>query len=332
MHSWQNTQPSAQRNTLTRTAWVLCLAATAGVATSWAQPVFAQSAPEYDQLAQTLLDAMLDQPLTEAATAAILARAGEQGVQGLSLSSRVFPTVEAAEPFIAEAQTTWGASFRFGLAEGNARVVVVVGEQGATIHCGDSVRIELGTAFARATVFATTRGAEILLRSVGAGVSTWRPTQTIDRVQVVAEGPLGPHPVAETSCDRQGHEPQIESWQSLLDYRQVIGRRAWRTNRLLDEVAQSHAEATCQDGVPSHMRGGDPETRLRARGIEARSVSEVIGIGIGAGDAFVRLGQSPSHRYALIDSRSTDAGLGIARVNGRTCVVILMTAWPHRVG
>ena len=75
--------------------------------------------------------------------------------------------------------------------------------------------------------------------------------------------------------------------------------------------------------------GADPERRLRAAGISARVVGEVVARGASAGDAVEGLARSPSHRMTVVDRRFTDGGQGVAVAGGRTCVVVLLAAWPR---
>jgi hypothetical protein len=158
-------------------------------------------------------------------------------------------------------------------------------------------------------------------------------------LQLVAEGPDGPRPVADLVV---GGSPQdMLSLPGGEDVRRRIGdlrarREAspLRDNRLLDREAERHAAAVCESGRVSHHRDGeDPETRLRHEGIVARAVGETVARGRSPAAAMDALEQSPSHLATLADRRFTDLGLGTAEDDsGRTCLVVLLSSWPRFLG
>lgn len=159
-------------------------------------------------------------------------------------------------------------------------------------------------------------------------------------LQLVAEGPVGPRPVAELIINGSPSEVLLPS----VGGEDIEGRVAalrshhraspLRPNRLLDREAERQAESVCESGRVSHHRdGADPETRLRSQGIVARAVGETVGRGASRADAMDALEGSPSHSATLADRRFTDVGLGSAEDRaGRTCLVVLLSSWPRFLG
>ncbi len=154
------------------------------------------------------------------------------------------------------------------------------------------------------------------------------------RVQVVARGPDGPRPVAERvlgvrEVDGLASDDPRERVEQM---RHGAGAPVLRTSRMFDRIAAAHAEAICAAGEAAHELepGRDPSARLREEGVVARHVGEVASRGIDVAHALDALGQSPSHRAALIDRRFTDLGIGTATgEDGYECVVVILTAWPR---
>jgi uncharacterized protein YkwD len=171
-------------------------------------------------------------------------------------------------------------------------------------------------------------------------------------IQLLAHGPLGPRPVAErvlparepsaasarvpTLDAKPSSENKDASLFSLLrELRRSRGSAALRPNRLLDQVAQTHARDVCESGRIAHelSPGADPQARLLESGIQARLVGETVARAVDAATAFSQLGDSPSHLLTLLEPRFTDAGSGTATDDaGRTCIVVLLAAWPRYVG
>jgi hypothetical protein len=172
------------------------------------------------------------------------------------------------------------------------------------------------------------------------------------RVQLVAEGPQGPRPVAELLLDAQaaaeaavapppdaaGHGPRVLPADALgarLDgFRQREGAGSLRPNQALAVSAQGHAQRVCELGKIGHRvdQGQDPETRLREAHIAARNVGEAVARADSADAALGAIFGSPSHRLAVLDRRFTDVGIGQAVDDkGHTCLVVLLAAWPRRL-
>lgn len=173
---------------------------------------------------------------------------------------------------------------------------------------------------------------------------------SVKRVQLVADGPSGPRPVAELVLSRQAARPQAPPSNELASvaprarsrdslfarlsaFRRGEGAGGLRQNQLLDASAQRHAERVCELGKVAHRfgQGDDPETRLREEHIEARGVGEAVARASSADAALNAVFDSPSHRMAVTQRNFTDAGLGQAfDSKGHTCLVVLLASWPRR--
>lgn len=178
------------------------------------------------------------------------------------------------------------------------------------------------------------------------------------RLQLVARGPDGPRPVAERAwgtsappveiCGPDGPRPvpedavgtagtsepiELEPVDVSVDaLRRRAGVGPLRRHRLLEAAARQHAEAVCRVGRAAHELepGADPRARLRAHGVTARQVGEVVARGADRVAAFAALLRSPVHRSAIVDRRFTDVGIGSAfDARGRACLVVLLAAWPR---
>jgi uncharacterized protein YkwD len=176
-----------------------------------------------------------------------------------------------------------------------------------------------------------------------------RPVQ----VQLLAHGPAGPRPLAERLLPASDEvavrgepmstevsasddaAPELAIGARLTQLRQRQGRVALRENQLLGRVAAEHAERVCKDGRIVHelAPGDDPQRRLRDAGVEARRVGETVARAQSGSSAFAAFERSPSHRLTLLEPGFTDAGIGVSKdPQGRSCVVILLAAWPRYVG
>jgi hypothetical protein len=163
-------------------------------------------------------------------------------------------------------------------------------------------------------------------------------------VQLVARGPHGPLPIAERIAAAPGDDASAslrglpggnDLGTRVAALREAHGASALRRNRLLAAEAMRHARNVCDAGRVAHTLApdGDPERRLSRAGIHARVVGEVGARAASPAAAMDALAESPSHRYTLADRRFTDTGLGEATDDtGKTCVVVLLAAWPRYVG
>jgi uncharacterized protein YkwD len=196
-----------------------------------------------------------------------------------------------------------------------------------------------------------TRRMELGLEQLARGVALPKE-ESFTRIQLVAEGPAGPRPIAElwlnAELARQQSQadvvptpepaPRERSRESLYGrlsaFRRREGAGALRTNQLLSASAQRHAVRVCELGKVAHRltAGEDPETRLREEHIEARSVGEAIARAGSADAALSAVLDSPSHRMAVGERGFTDVGIGQASdAKGHTCLVVLLAAWPRRM-
>lgn len=233
------------------------------------------------------------------------------------------------------------------------RLVLVSARGGELVREGDAIRGHLSPGF-RAPHLVVESG-DGRVQRMDVGVSRLEQGVRLPaelearRVQLVAEGPRGPRPVAELRLDgepvrlpapaadgaRGPRSRPLESLFARLDgFRQGEGVGTLRQNQALTNSAQRHAHRVCELGQVGHRleQGGDPETRLRDEHIAARSVGEAIARAESADAALAAVLESPSHRLAVTDRRFTDVGLGQALdARGHTCVVVLLAAWPRRI-
>lgn len=209
---------------------------------------------------------------------------------------------------------TFGRRFRVALAEGYAEPIVYVEDASGST--------------------------ERLLPSSDGLVDVPEDLREPVRVQLVAQGPDGPRPVAERTIGQREDRsiPSTDEDEPLdariAELRERAAMPALRPHRLLATLARQHAETVCRVRRAAHelQPGRDPRARVRSGGIEARHVGEVVARAADRDAALDALSRSPSHRSALLDRRMTDAGAGVATdTNGRTCVVVLLAAWPRLV-
>lgn len=212
------------------------------------------------------------------------------------------------------------------------RVVLATTRAGRLTLAGSRLRVEVARGFTDAYV--VLRHPDDSLQRVrveGAEVSV---AEGVREAQLVATGPAGPRPIAQIQLAAAlpaalGDAPLAERLAAL---RSLDGASDLRPNRLLAAEATRHAAHICADGRARHLSGeGDPEARLARRGIRARVVGEAVARASSSDAAFDAIAQSPSHRLAIVDRRFTDVGIGVHRVQGRSCVVVSLAAWPRAV-
>lgn len=249
-----------------------------------------------------------------------------------------------------------------GEASSETRRLVLVSVRGGELHVeGARVRGKLAPGFrAPHLVVETADGSikriDVGLRALEEGVPL-APELGAKRVQLVADGPHGPRPVAERVLDpdtlrdlravatqpkpqpeegpRGPRARPVEALFARLDaFRRQQGVGTLRPNQALSHSAQRHARRVCELGKIGHRldRGDDPETRLREDRIAARSVGEAVARAESADAALSAVFDSPSHRMAVTDKHFTDVGIGQAYdQKGHTCLVVLLAAWPRRL-
>lgn len=121
----------------------------------------------------------------------------------------------------------------------------------------------------------------------------------------------------------------------VLQLRASRGRSGLRSNRLLREAAEQHAQEVCAKGRVAHEveAGEGPSKRLARAGLDARVLGEAIARAEDTDSALHALQNSPSHLYTLLDPRFTDFGIGVAKDQAeKFCYVVLLCAWPRYVG
>jgi hypothetical protein len=207
------------------------------------------------------------------------------------------------------------------------RLLLLAPRRGALEPAGEGrFRVVLAPGWRAPRLFALHEDAVPEIREVRVG-DVLGPYERPARLQLVAEGPEGQMPVAERTVGAL--EVVGVRTGSLRDaLRSLREGPALRPNRLLDELAEAHAERVCEEGVARH---GDPESRLAEAGVQARHVGEVVARARGREAAVRRLLASPSHRAVMLDRRFTDLGVAEVEGDGQSCVVALFAAWPRRV-
>lgn len=275
----------------------------------------------------------------------------------------------AVRKWLREQHAVADAALICGDARGDAGRLLIASARGGTLlpltASSSVVRGTLSPGFERPELVISSASGKLtrlgLLPSMlGSGVPLAEDLERPAKIQLVAHGPAGPRPVAErvleggvrTPAPGAGPSPLLRGAEDAADAegaasvaRSIASRVSSlrgdhdcsdvRENRLLVAVASRHARDVCESGRLAHelSAGADPETRLRAAGVEARLVGEAIGRAPDAFSAFVSLTESPSHLLTLTERRFTDVGVGVARdTYGRSCVVVLLAAWPRYVG
>ncbi|MFO0709968.1 MAG: CAP domain-containing protein [Sandaracinus sp.] len=217
-----------------------------------------------------------------------------------------------------------------------SRVVVAAPAQGTLAIDGHRLRVTLAPRFAEPVVYVRSGSDEPRAYGVHEGVADvdLGTVEAPAQLQLVATGPEGPRPVAELRVGEGVVESGLPEDARVIDFlRDRGGVGPLRPNRLLEEVAQEHAEHVCASGHVAHEIAdeGDAERRLRRAHVEARHVGEVVARAEDQRHAWRALTASPSHRAALGDRRFTDVGIGTAEHDGHRCLVVLLAAWPRRV-
>lgn len=302
-----------------------------------------------------------DDALAEAAAELVLSHGEPSGEELLEAARRAgsdAPVVYAlairdgderrVAPWLARMAERLRAPIACGEAHGTAGALVLAAARAGTLALEGHdalVRVTVARGFTAPALYVEDARGEVRRLELHEGAAELpadleRPL----RVQLVADGPDGPRPIAERIAGEEartsgGQEATTRSEEAPLDarigaLRERAGALPLRPHRILATVAREHAEHVCRAGRAAHELepGRDPRRRARERGIEARHVGEVVARGRAPGAALSALLRSPSHRAALIDPRFTDAGAGIAEdARGRACVVVLLAAWPRLV-
>jgi len=229
---------------------------------------------------------------------------------------------------------------RCGEARNAQRVVYVAAPaQGSLELTPEGVRVALTEGFAAPVVYVRSGMAEPVAFAVHEGLAEV-PFETLATplvLQLVATNAHGPRPIAELVIGGQVASASTPSEAlptdaSLIDLLRARHERgALRPNRMLARAAQAHAEQSCRVGQVAHVLGdeGDARARLLQGHIAARHVGEVVARAKNETAAWRTLTKSPSHHLAIGNTRFTDVGIGRAQSRGRTCLVVILAAWPR---
>lgn len=295
------------------------------------------SDPALTRAAETLIDAPRPPDAAELLEAARAAGADAPVVDALIIRDG---DVERRDRFLARVAARRGAAMACGEARRTDRWLILAAPRAAHLELlpNGALRVTLAPGWVEPRLFARDALGRVWQRSVRSGAEIVLPDELAPPVdaQLVAEGPRGPRPLAVLRLGGGAAHMVPDSDEPILARLARLRERgqhgALRDNRLLARVAEAHADEVCADGRVAHVTDGvDPRERLARAGLRARHVGEVIARVDDLGRAYGALLQSPSHRAALIDPRFTDVGIGTAESAGRTCVVVLLAAWPRAV-
>jgi uncharacterized protein YkwD len=297
-------------------------------------------------------------PSSDALTAAV--RAAGSDVVGVHAFYWREEPASAATAWLAQLKQSADAPLVCGLAHGEGGHLLLAAARAGSLEPLSArsayVRGELATSFHDAELVVADGHGELqrlpvgraqLARGIAIDPELTRPAQ----VQLLARGPAGPRPIAErvlpmpagsseaastpVSTDDEAAQPEVPLEQLLQGLRLHAGRAALRDNVLLRKVAATHAKRVCADGRVAHelTPGANPERRLLEAGVSARRVGETVARAQTPAAAFASFERSLSHRLTLLEAGFTDVGIGQATdASNRTCVVILLAAWPRFTG
>jgi len=310
-----------------------------------------------DALSEAAADIVLSGGALESSK--ILANVRAFGFDGVSVQAHEGQDEAALIQWLKQQSERADGPLVCGEARSETRWLVLVSSRGGRVYReGESIRGQLEPGFSKPHLVIESQDGkphrlDVTVAELNSGVLLARELEA-RRVQLVAEGPSGPRPVsevmlvqgaapapvpallaAELPAMRGARTRPIETLLARIDsFRTEQGAGALRENTLLTRSAQQHATRVCELGRVAHRLDGgdDPETRLRAERISARSVGEAIARAESADAALAAVFDSPSHRLAVSERRFTDAGIGQAvDRRGNTCLVVLLAAWPRRL-
>jgi uncharacterized protein YkwD len=329
----------------------------AGLALSCAAGAQALDLPcsHEDALSETAADLLLSG--AELKAGSLLPKAKTLGFDGVAVQAHESLDDAALIAWLKQQAERADAPLACGEASSESRRLVLVSARGGRLSLAQGiVKGKLAPGFRAPHLVledadGATRRLDVRAEELARGVALPKE-QTWTRIQLVAEGPAGPRPVAELwlnaeaanervrtdelpSGEAAPRERTVESLYGRLSaFRRREGAGGLRTNQLLSVSAQRHATRVCELGKVAHRlsAGEDPETRLREEHIEARMVGEAIARAGSADAALSAVFDSPSHRMAVSERGFTDVGIGQASDDrGHTCLVVLLAAWPRRM-
>lgn len=290
-----------------------------------------------DALSQLALRHTLDGTSADALLASARAE-GHAQYPSLHLVTLAADDDDARDAWLAQLEARGLTPLHCGEARTASHVVFVAAPaQGALVLTPEGVRVTLTTGFTAPVVYARSGNAEPVAFEVREGLAElpFEAMATPLVLQLVATNARGPRPIAELVIggEHAQHET-LPTDASLIDVLRARHERgALRPNRMLLRAAQAHAEQSCRAQQVAHVidAHGDARTRLLEDHIAARHVGEVIARAEDEAAAWRTLAESPSHRLAIGDERFTDVGIGRAEAHGRTCLVVVLAAWPRYV-
>jgi uncharacterized protein YkwD len=339
----------------------------AGLATSGTAAALELPCRHEDALSETAADLLLTGAKLRAET--LLPRARALGFDGVALQAHEGLDDTALIAWLKQQSDRADAPLTCGEASSESRRLVLVSARGGRLSWQNQRVVgQLAPGFRAPHLAIEDRDGnaeriDVRLDQLAQGVSLPAERSWV-RVQLVAEGPAGPRPVAELTlggaqrdaftapppepapplADKPVDKPddkgdgrersQSSLFARLSAFRRREGVPGVRENQLLGMSAQRHAARVCELGKVAHRlrEGEDPETRLRDEHIEARSVGEAVARAGSADAALSAIFESPSHRMAVSEKGFTDAGIGRASdTKGHTCLVVLLAAWPRRI-
>ncbi len=304
-----------------------------------------------DGLSQAAADLLLEGGTASADAVADAVRRAESDLRAVRAISVARDNERAVRAWLARQRGRSDAPMVCGEAADGRRRIVLAAFRGGILEpwpgSAGRVRVALAPEFTEPHLVIETAEGELLRlpiteasleRGVELPVDLPRPVT----LQLVATGPNGPRPVARLRLGAAEPTPSGYSTSGgsdvpsrVADLREHHGVSPLRPNRILDAEARRHARHVCTAGRAVHRLDGegDPEQRLRGRGIEARVVGETVARARTVSEAMSALADSPSHRMTLVDRRFTDGGYGTAEDrDGKRCVVVLLAAWPRVMG
>lgn len=311
-----------------------------GVASSGALRSASACAPD-EALESVAVDVLLgDVNASPRALMAAVARRGSSAVEAHLVD---VDTAAQARRVLRRLEERIGLPLRCGRAEAEGRGVVVVAapDVASLSRVKGGARGTLRDGYGNAhLVYRDARGRAHRIpvdsSALALGVDLpgdvdWRTVE----LQLVADTPSGPRPLARLPGPLPAADPASitgEPLEVVRGARERIGASSLRVNALLAREATEHARLVCASARASHLGTfGDPEERLRSRGIAARVVGEAVARARSVEEALEAMLASPSHRAALEDDRFTDLGLGVATRGETRCVVALLAAFPRAV-
>jgi uncharacterized protein YkwD len=281
----------------------------------------------------------LEEHPTEESLMELVRAAGSEAPRAHALSVGAHDAARVAE-WIASLTARGETPLACGEASTDAGRIIVAAPAAATLAVdGSHVSGHIASGWNEPLLYAEDADGEVVVVELTAPSFATSLPEGLEaiRLQVVARGPDGPRPVAERvlGVREADASASVDPRERVETLRREAGVLPLRTSRLFDRIAEEHAESVCEAGEAAHELepGRDPSARLRAEGVIARHVGEVVARGVDVAHALDALAHSPSHRAALLDRRFTDVGIGTATGDdGHHCVVVVLTAWPRIVG